>query len=52
MAPTTASEGINQIKTRGYADEFADDPRKKIAVSIVIDKEKRCVSEYLSCPVL
>ena len=47
MAPTTALEGINQIKIKGYADEFAADPRKKIAVSIVVDKEKRCVSEYL-----
>ncbi len=47
MAPTTALEGINQIKIKGYADEFAADPRKKIAVSILVDKEKRCVSEYL-----
>ena len=47
MAPITAAEGIYQIKTKGYADEFAADPRKKIAVSIVVDKEKRCVSEYL-----
>ena len=47
MAPIPAIEGINQIKTKGYADEFMSDPRKKIAVSIVIDKEKRCVSEYL-----
>ena len=48
MAPTTAAEGINQIKTKGYADEFMSDPRKKIAVSIVIDREKRQVSEYLT----
>ena len=47
MAPITAAEGIYQIKTKGYADEFAADPRKKIAVSIVVDKEKRCISEYL-----
>ena len=47
MAPIPAIEGINQIKTKGYADEFMSDPRKKVAVSIVIDKEKRCVSEYL-----
>ena len=47
MAPKTAAEGINQIKTKGYADEFVTDPRKKIAVSIVIDREKRQISEYL-----
>ncbi|MBO4698508.1 PD-(D/E)XK nuclease domain-containing protein, partial [bacterium] len=47
MAPIAAIEGINQIKTKGYADEFMSDPRKKIAVSIVIDRELRCVSEYL-----
>jgi len=47
MAPITAAEGINQIKTQGYADEFAADLRKKIAVSIVIDREKRLISEYL-----
>ena len=47
MAPITAAEGINQIKIKGYADEFAADPRKKIAVSIVIDREKRLVTEYL-----
>ena len=47
MAPITAAEGITQIKTKGYADEFASDPRKKIAVSIVIDREKRLVKEYL-----
>ena len=47
MAPIPAIEGINQIKTKGYADEFAADPRKKIAVSIVIDREKRKVTEYL-----
>ena len=47
MAPHTAAEGINQIKTNGYADEFAADPRKKVAVSLVIDKEKRQISEYL-----
>ena len=47
MAPIVAAEGINQIKTKGYADEFMSDPRQKIAVSIVIDREKRRVSEYL-----
>ena len=51
MAPVTAAEGINQIKTQGYADEFMSDPRKKIAVSFVVDREKRqiveCVSEEL-----
>ena len=47
MSPVKAAEGINQIKTKGYADEFMSDPRKKIAVSIVIDKEKRLVTEYL-----
>ena len=47
MAPIPAIEGINQIKTKGYADEFASDPRKKIAVSIVIDREKRLVTECL-----
>jgi len=47
MVPIKAAEGLNQIKTKCYADEFADDPRKKVAVSIVIDREKRCVSEYL-----
>ena len=47
MAPHTAAEGINQIKTNGYADEFASDPRKKVAVSLVIDKEKRQITEYL-----
>ena len=52
MASVKAAEGINQIKTKGYADEFMSDPRKKIAVSIVIDRELRCVSEYLSSPVL
>ena len=46
MAPTTAAEGINQIKTQGYADEFMSDPRRKIAVSIVIDREKRQISEW------
>ena len=47
MSPIKAAEGINQIKTKGYADEFAADPRKKIAVSMVIDREKRLVTEYL-----
>jgi len=42
------AEGINQIKTNGYADEFMSDPRKKIAVSFVVDREKRQVSEYVS----
>jgi len=48
MAPITAVEGINQIKTRGYADEFMSDPRKKIAVSFVIDRAKRQISECVS----
>ena len=48
MAPTTAAEGINQIKTQGYADEFMSDPRKKIAVSLVVDREKRQITEYLA----
>ena len=47
MAPIPAIEGINQIKTKGYADEFMSDPRKKVAVSMVIDRELRCISEYL-----
>ena len=46
MAPHTAAEGMEQIKSRGYADEFASDPRKKVAVSLVIDKEKRQITEY------
>ena len=46
MAPVTAAEGINQIKTKGYADEFMSDPRRKIAVSIVFDKEKRQISDW------
>ena len=48
MAPITAAEGINQIKTQGYADEFMSDPRKKIAVSFVVDREKRQIAEYLA----
>ena len=48
MAPATAAEGINQIKTHGYADEFMSDPRKKIAVSFVVDREKRQIAEYVS----
>ena len=48
MAPTTAAEGINQIKTQGYADEFMSDPRKKIAVSFVVDWEKRQITECVS----
>ncbi len=48
MAPIAAAEGINQIKTKGYADEFMSDPRKKIAVSIVIDREKRQISDWIS----
>lgn len=48
MAPVTAAEGINQIKTNGYADEFMSDPRKKIAVSFVVDREKRQIAEYLA----
>jgi len=47
IAPHTASEGMEQIKSRGYADEFASDSRRKTAVSFVIDKEKRQISEYL-----
>ena len=47
MAPKTAAEGINQIKTKGYADEFVTDPRKKTAVSIVIDREQRKITEYI-----
>lgn len=47
MAPITATEGINQIKTKGYADEFVTDPRKKTAVSIVIDREQRKITEYI-----
>ena len=47
MSPIKAAEGINQIKTKGYAEEFMSDPRKKVAVSIVIDREKRLVTEYL-----
>ena len=47
MAPIKAAEGINQIKTKGYADEFMSDPRKKIAVSIVIDREQRKITEYI-----
>ena len=46
MAPVTAAEGINQIKTKGYADEFISDPRKKIAVSFVIDRVKRQIAEW------
>ena len=48
MAPITAAEGINQIKTQGYADEFMSDPRKKIVVSFVVDREKRQIAEYLA----
>ena len=48
MAPHSAADGMNQIKTNGYADEFASDPRKKVAVSLVIDKEKRQITEYLA----
>ena len=48
MAPITAAEGINQIKTHGYADEFMSDPRKKIAVSFVVDREKRQIAECVS----
>ena len=47
MTPIPAIEGINQIKTKGYADEFATDPRQKIAVSIVIDRELRKITEYI-----
>ena len=47
IAPHTAAEGMEQIKSRGYTDEFAADPRKKIAVSLVIDKEKRQITGYL-----
>ena len=47
MAPITAAEGINQIKTKSYADEFMSDPRKKIAVSIVLDREQRKITEYI-----
>jgi len=47
MAPHTAAYGINQIKTNGYADEFAADSRKKVAVSLVVDKEKRQITEYI-----
>ena len=47
MVPIKAAEGINQIKTKGYADEFAADPRKKIAVSIVIDREKKRIAECI-----
>ena len=42
------TEGINQIKTQGYADEFISDPRKKIAVSFVVDREKRQIAECVS----
>ena len=48
MAPVTAAEAINQIKTHGYADEFMSDPRKKIAVSFVVDREKRQIAECVS----
>ena len=48
MAPITAAEGINQIKTNGYADEFMSDPRKKIAVSFVVDREKRQIAECVN----
>ena len=48
MAPITAVEGINQIKTQGYADEFISDPRKKIAVSFVVDRAKRQITECIS----
>ena len=48
MAPTTAAEGINQIKTQGYADEFMSDTRKKIAVSFVVDRAKRQITECVS----
>jgi len=47
MAPHTSEEGINQIKTQGYADEFMPDPRRKIAVSLVVDREQRKITEYL-----
>ena len=48
MVPTTAAEGINQIKTQGYADEFMSDPRKKIAVSFVVDRTKRQIAECVT----
>ena len=47
MAPIAAAEGINQIKTKGYADEFMSDPRKKIAVSLVLDREQRKITECI-----
>ncbi|MBO4698017.1 PD-(D/E)XK nuclease domain-containing protein, partial [bacterium] len=47
MAPIPAIEGINQIKTKCYADEFMSDPRKKVAVSIVIDREKKRIAECI-----
>ena len=47
IAPHTAEEGMEQIKSRGYADEFASDSRRKTAVSFVIDKEKRQITEYI-----
>ncbi len=47
MAPHTSEEGINQIKTQGYADEFMSDPRKKIAVSFVVDREKRQITDFI-----
>ena len=47
MLPHTVADGINQIKTNGYADEFASDSRKKVAVSLVFDKEKRQITGYL-----
>ena len=48
MAPHTAAEGLNQIKTNGYADEFASDSRKKTAVSLIIDKEQRKITDYIT----
>ena len=48
MAPHTAAEGMNQIKTNGYADEFGTDPRNKTAVSFVIDREQRKITDYIT----
>ena len=48
MAPHTAAEGMEQIKSRGYADEFRTDPRNKTAVSFVIDREQRKITDYIT----
>lgn len=43
----TAEEAMRQIEEKGYLEPYIQDPRKKVAVAVDFDKEKRNIDNYL-----